>query len=158
MQWIRVTPTEASAITSMDGDAFFDWLEEHEDRVVEVDKAWHGIHAVLTGTAWEVQDAISTAVLGGAEFGEDSGYGRPRLLQPQEVAKVAEALREVEPASFRERVDFRELERLDIYPSIWDRAEEHEELVEYLTNGFVAVRALFLDAAEHAEAVAMVCT
>ncbi|MER7284053.1 DUF1877 family protein [Dactylosporangium sp. NPDC000244] len=43
---------------------------EMPDPELDLDKSWHGIHFLLTGTAWEVGDGAGAAVLGGGEIGE----------------------------------------------------------------------------------------
>ena len=158
MQWIRVSATEATTLPEMTGDEFFGWWEEQDDRSLDVDKAWHAIHAVLTGTAWDVDTPISTVVLGGHEFGDDTGYGRPRLLTSDGVAAAADALSDLTVEAFRERIDFARLEQLDIYPSIWDRTEEDAELLDYVTSGFEAVRTVFIEAVAAGDAIVIVCT
>ena len=56
-----------------------------------VEKAWHGLHFVLTGTAWGTVAPLGLAVLGGEECGQDTGYGPPRYLDVPQVREVAEA-------------------------------------------------------------------
>jgi hypothetical protein len=41
---------------------------------LDLDKSWHGIHYLLTGTAWEIDEGAGTAILGGEEIGEDTGH------------------------------------------------------------------------------------
>lgn len=41
-----------------------------------MDKAWHGIHYLLTGTAWEGDPPLNFLVTGGREVGtEEIGIG-----------------------------------------------------------------------------------
>jgi len=49
---------------------------------LDIDKAWHSIHFLLTGAAWEADGLI----FGGTEIGEDGddwGYGPPRGFRPR---------------------------------------------------------------------------
>ena len=55
--------------------------QEHEQRF-DLDKAWHGIHFLLTGSAWETTPGAGESVLGGDPVGPDRGYGPARLLDP----------------------------------------------------------------------------
>jgi len=50
---------------------------QHED-CMDVDKAWHGTHYLLTGDAWGGQPPLANVVLGGAEIGDDHVYRRHR--------------------------------------------------------------------------------
>src|SRR3712207_3831611 len=67
--------------------------DEHEyedierEGEIDLDKAWHGIHFLLTGTAWEGQEPLCYLLVGGEYIGdEDVGYGPARVLRPHEVA------------------------------------------------------------------------
>jgi hypothetical protein len=65
---------------------------EMPDPELDLDKSWHAIHYLLTGTAWEIDDGAGAAILGGEEIGEDGGYGPARLLGAEKVRAVAAAL------------------------------------------------------------------
>jgi hypothetical protein len=68
---------------------------------LRIDKSWHGIHFLLTGSAWGGKPPLSNAVLGGKEFGQDLGYGPARYLTPDQVKEVAAALDEITEATLR---------------------------------------------------------
>jgi hypothetical protein len=59
---------------------------------IDLDKAWHGIHYLLTGTAEGGDGPEALAILGGEEFGPDVGYGPARFLLPGDVKAVSDAL------------------------------------------------------------------
>ncbi|HVH36263.1 MAG TPA: YfbM family protein [Tahibacter sp.] len=69
---------------------------------IGLDKSWHAIHYVLTGTAGPDGSVLGDAILGGREIGPDLGYGRARLLPADRVHEIADALAAVD---FRERFD-----------------------------------------------------
>src|SRR5690242_18007628 len=51
------------------------------DELAYLDKAWQGIHYLLTGTAWGGEPPWNTLLAGGTELpgaGEEWGYGPPR--------------------------------------------------------------------------------
>src|SRR5215203_4027303 len=53
---------------------------------IDLDKSWHGIHYLLTKTAWAGEPPLSFLVLGGAEVGDiDVGYGTARAFRSDEV-------------------------------------------------------------------------
>lgn len=124
------------------GDGGDDWLD--------LDKSWHGVHFLLTGTAWGTDDPLGGAVLGGREVGEDDGYGPPRLLEPDGVRTVADALEGATDAELRGRFDAEQMQRLDIYPQIWD---ESDILDEYLMPNVAALREFYARAAARHAAV-----
>ena len=47
--------------------------EGRKDDLVDVDKAWHCLHFLLTGTASEGEPPMDFVVRGGTEVGEDMG-------------------------------------------------------------------------------------
>src|SRR3569832_1383456 len=76
-----------------DPEQFGELLEsDDEETSVDLDKAWHGIHWLLTGSADPTAETLSDAILGGEGIGEDLGYGPGRLLAAARVGAVAEAL------------------------------------------------------------------
>lgn len=150
MHWRPVAAVDVDRVLSMDAVAFFDWIDHDHGAGFDVDKAWHGIHAALTGSAWDADHELGAAVLGGEEFGEDGGYGPPRLLRPAEVAAVAGLLEAIEPDAFAARVDLAALAAGDVYPGIWD---EGDEAVEYLVAGYGRLRAGYLAAAAAGQAM-----
>jgi hypothetical protein len=154
MQWDEVEAADLARVVALDDDELFDWLEEGDDRAVfDIDKAWHGVHFVLTGDAWETTGPLGAAVLGGTEFGEDNGYGPSRYLDPGEVAALARDLEALVPETFVERIDLAALAANDIYPGGWDDEADQEDLVEYLRAGYVAVRDGYLSAAASGRAM-----
>ena len=104
---------------------------------IELDKAWHGIHFLLTGSAWEGDEPLCYLVTGGEQIGEeDVGYGPARLLRPFKVATFAAALAKISPDDFRGRYNPEAMQTAEIYPDIWDRVEEREENLQYLLEYF----------------------
>ena len=129
--------------------AFLDQAQDGD--VVDVDKAWHGMHFLLTGAPWEADAPLGDAVLGGAAVGEeDVGYGPARGLSSSEVKAVAVALAPIDEAAFRQRFDGEALAEEEIYPTIWD---EGDEALDYLAHYYVIVRQLFAEAARNGHAM-----
>lgn len=155
MHWIAVTPGEAEDARTGRLDVWE--LLEEPVRTVDVDKAWHAVHAVLTGRADEDDTVLGRAVLGGTEFGEDEGYGPARLLAADEVAAVSAALDELGPVGFEDRVDVEALARLSVYPSVWDDGEEASELRAWLLESFVVLAGAFRAAASEGRAMVILC-
>jgi hypothetical protein len=88
---------------------------------LELDKAWHGVHYVLSGTVEPAESLLSQAVLGGTEVGEDfSGYGPARCFTVEQVGELAAALGAPETErEADERYDPERMNELQIYPFGW---------------------------------------
>ena len=122
----RVEPTAPPAVAGL-------VLGEGEGDVGDLDKAWHGIHYLLTGTAWEGDPPLNFLVTGGREVGdEDVGYGPARTFTPAETREIAGALAALSDEQLRARFAPQEMMRLEIYPEIWDRDPADDDTLGYL--------------------------
>jgi hypothetical protein len=83
--------------------------------VLTLDKSWHSLHYLLTGSAEPSDSALGRAILGGKEIGPDLGYGPARLLTPSEVQEVASALADVSSETLTERFDLDKMIASEIY-------------------------------------------
>src|SRR5579863_7993210 len=83
---------------------------------LDIDKAWHGIHFLLTGEAWGGEPPAALAILGGTEIGEDIGYGPARYLSVEEVRTVAATLAATPRNVIAERYQPEAMERAGVYP------------------------------------------
>jgi hypothetical protein len=124
-------------------------------RLVDLDKAWHGIHWLLTGSADETSTPTAWAIFGGSEIGEDFGYGPARLLDPGQVRQVAAALEPIDRATLAGRMDARAMTSASVYPGIWD---EHEVFDEYLGPSYDMLRDFYRRAADEGSAVLQAIT
>ena len=114
--------------------------EPREDEL-DIDKAWHGLHFLLTGTEWGGEPPLDFIASGGREVGdEDVGYGPARALTSAQVREIAAALEPITPEELATRFDPERMMKLDIYPGIWDRDPE-EDTLGYLLEYFAALTA-----------------
>lgn len=123
--------------------------EENEENMLDIDKAWHAIHYILTGEEWEVSvdKPISQAVLGGEPVNdEDMGYGPMRLIPKELVSQIADALGEIDEAAFRERFNLKEMVENQIYPVMYD--EDESQFFTYVWENFVELKKFYKDASE----------
>ena len=144
--FVPLSPEELSGLVA-DPSNVYDFLYpdgDERDGTVDVDKAWHGVHFLLTGEAWGGEPPLADAVLGGTEIGDDNGYGPARYLTAEEVRAVAAVLADLPPAAFRARFDAAELVRHEIYPDIW---KELDDAVGYVAAGYETIRDFYADAA-----------
>lgn len=112
--------------------------------VVAIDKAWHGVHFVLTGSAEPDGSVLGNAVLGGEEIGDDAGYGPARLVSPSEVVAIRDALASFDDASLAARFDADVMTDLGIYPDVWD---EDGDTIEFIADAVDTVRRAYTEAA-----------
>src|SRR3984893_8434012 len=75
------------------------------ERVV-LNKAWHAIHFVLTGSRLGGEEPLNFLASEGTPVGEvDVGFGPARVLTSQQVRLLAAALAPLEPEDVAARVD-----------------------------------------------------
>jgi hypothetical protein len=117
---------------------------------LDIDKAWHGIHFLLAGSAWDTTHGVGEAVLGGEEIGDDVGYGPARLLRPDRVSAIAAGLSTVEVGTLRTRYNAAALSAADIYPGVWDEPDVFDT---YLGPYFETLRTFYVAAAGEGQAV-----
>jgi Domain of unknown function (DUF1877) len=112
-----------------------------------LEKAWHGLHYLLTGTAGESGLPLGFLLEGGREVGEDLGYGSPRLFEPGEVQQMNAALAPINDDELWNRFDPDAMEAENVYPGIWD--EDEEELREEYVTYFNELKQVVDQAATH---------
>jgi Domain of unknown function (DUF1877) len=121
---------------------------------LDIDKAWHGIHFLLTGSAWEGEPPLDFVVAGGTPIGDvDLGYGPARALSSTEVRTLAQALEAIPPAELHSRFAPEAMMNADIYPAIWDRPLDEDDTRGYLVEFYEALRDFVLEAAREREAL-----
>lgn len=124
-------------------------FERVEGDEMDVDKAWHGLHYLLTGTADEGDPPACYLVHGGEEVrGVEVGYGAARVIRPAQVRDFARFLTPITRDGLLEDYDAGEMRELDIYPDIWD---DEEGAREYLWEHFQLMRVFVATAAERGE-------
>src|SRR5262249_14901755 len=130
---LREDPAALEAYLSPEDGDYPDAVHPECDHL-DVSKAWHGMHFLLTGTAWEPKPLLGLAVLGGEECGEDTGYGPPRFLDVGQVREVAAALARFSIDKAVAKHSLADLDDAEIYPSNWqdDSPGRVEWLVESL--------------------------
>ena len=116
-------------------------LAEGEGEVVDLDKSWHGLHYLLTGTAWEGDPPLNFLLGGGREVGlEEVGNGPARTFTAAEVRAIADALAALTDDELRSRFAPAEMMRLEIYPEIWDRDPAEDDTLAYLMENVGGLR------------------
>ena len=105
----------------------------------DLDKAWHAIHYLLTGTAWEGQGPEAFLLAGGKTIGEvDVGYGPARGFSARDTREIAAALDQLPHEFLATRFDGATLDAAEIYPEIW--ARDGNEGLAYITEYYDSLR------------------
>src|SRR5438552_10552145 len=87
------------------------------ERVV-LNKSWHAIHFVLTGSRLGGDEPLNFLVSEGTPVGEvDVGYGPARVLTSQQVRSLATALASLAPDDVARRVNLQKLDEEFNQPS-----------------------------------------
>lgn len=142
----RISTSDAERLLAAPFDA-----DDFSQADLDLDKAWHAVHFSLTGRAWPDGTDLALAIFGGEPFGEDLGYGPPRLLNAVDVQRVAVALAEKDPPAVAKDVDISRLDHEDIYPGSWSDNEQASR--EYIAHHLGHLRDFYSQAASKGEAV-----
>lgn len=134
-------------------EMIFSWIEGEPgpDQHMDIDKAWQGIHFLLTGNPWSEEPPLGLVICGGIEFGEDVGYGPARYVLPEEVKAISESLAPLNEETLSKRYDPASMSAQQIYPEIW--GQEDDDALGYLLSYFLEVKRLYTEAALAGNAV-----
>lgn len=126
------------------------WSERAEDDTTDLDKAWHGLHYLFTGTAWEGEAPSGLLLNGGEQIGDvDVGMGPARALRPDDVRRFAEFLAPLDQGTLRDRFDPGKMVALDIYPArLWG---SDDDPFGYLWEHFQVLRDFVAGAARRGD-------
>jgi Domain of unknown function (DUF1877) len=121
---------------------------------LDLDKSWHGIHFLLTGSAWEGEVPLNFLVSGGTPVGEvDLGYGPARALSSADVRVLNSALEALLPAELHSRFAPEAMMAADIYPAIWDRPLAEDDTRDYVVSYYESLREFVSETASAGEAL-----
>jgi hypothetical protein len=117
---------------------------------LSLDKAWHGVHYLLTGLVEPDTTPLSQVIMGGTEIGDDDlGYGPARYFAPTDVVTAATELGATTlEAQMQSRFDPARMTTLGIYPGGWTSTG-----LAWLMDEYRNLRGFFADASKHQAAV-----
>jgi len=102
-----------------------DWDPEEEGPSMDVDKAWNGIHYLLTGDPVGGDGLEAFIVSSGELIGDvDVGYGPARVFTVDETQRISEILLSHTVESLTSKCISSDFLEKGIYPNIWDEPFE----------------------------------
>ena len=125
-------------------------LGEWEGIATDLDKAWHGIHYLLTGTAESGDFPWCFLLVGGRAVGDvDVGYGPARVFSCAQTKNIHTALATLNEDHLRSRFKPSEMTAMDIYPEIWSRGSPDDETIGYLLENYSILQGFLHQAVEN---------
>lgn len=122
-------------------------LREGEGKNSDLDKAWHGIHFLLTGSGDGGNPPLDFLVAGGREVGdEDVGYGTARVFSAAQTRIINGALSAISDDQLRARFDGQAMTKKGIYPDIWDRDPADDDTLGYAMEYVTTLRETLAEA------------
>jgi hypothetical protein len=133
---LRLTPI---MITEVDPDAPHSRSHAADpEKSIDIEKAWHGLHFLFTGSADEGQEPACYMVKGGEDL-DDEGFAR--ALRPEQVRRFADFLAGLTPFDLERRYDAKRMTMLKIYPDgIWNRTVPDDDPRQWLIASFHELR------------------
>jgi len=114
-------------------------LGEGEGKETDLDKSWHGIHFLLTGSSEEGSPPLDFLLEGGRYVGDqDVGYGPARVFTSTQVRAIAAAVRAIGDDALAGRFASAAMSANEIYPEIW--TQEGREALSYLMAHVATLR------------------
>ena len=124
-------------------------LEANEGTRCDLEKSWHGIHYLLTGSAWEGDPPLDFLVNGGRQVGKiDPDHGPVRAFRADQTRAIYESLSALSPYELRKRFNARDMTAKEIYPDIWTGAALEEDSLRYLMDNLDKLRAFLRQTVE----------
>jgi hypothetical protein len=113
-----------------------------------MEKSWHGVHYLLTGTAWDGEPPLNFLLDDGTEVGDiDVGYGPARVLTAKQTRDVQRALATLDDDSLKRRHDPKDMQAKEIYPAgTWE--QNPVEDLQFLMHYVAELRGLLTSAAD----------
>jgi hypothetical protein len=135
-----------------------EWAPLDDSQSMDLDKAWNGIHYLLTGTGFEGEWPFNF-ILAGQDIGDqDVGYGPARGIHASQVREISEALKPLTKEELMKRFDPKKMMELEIYPTIWDRDPKDDDTLGYLMEYYGRLKTFIHQAAEnHMALILYIC-
>jgi hypothetical protein len=148
LRMLPITITEAAPAPTRDAAM----PAMRDDRILDIEKAWHGLHYLMTGTVEGGEEPACFLLRGGDPLDDE---GVARALHASDVSRFAELLDALSPDELERRYDPARMTQLDIYPSrIWQAPHpDGESPLRWLITCYIDLRVFMAGAAEAGDAV-----
>jgi hypothetical protein len=119
MLYLRVPEPDLGEL-ERDPDVAAQWFADREP--VDIGPWWHAVHFLLNGSAWNGEQPLFDAVLGGTPVGDPTSYEPIRYVSPTEVAALRDRLPRADDLTLR--FTHRAMRQAEIYPDgAWERPD-----------------------------------
>jgi Domain of unknown function (DUF1877) len=118
-----------------------------EPETLQLGKAWHGVHWLVTGRVDGGDPPLSDLISGGEKIGPDLGYGPATILPADTVAQVSKALDAIPADGLRAKFDLDKALAESIY-SVQSAGD-----AEWLIESYAELAAFYDFAARNGRAV-----
>ncbi len=145
-QFFRIDDDKVAAMLSNPKEiyGFAEDIDADGPDYLDIDKAWAGIHFLLTGDPYG-GDLPLGFILSGPPIGdEDLGMGPALAKRAETVKSISDALEVVTEETLKERFDNDEM----IGEGIYAMGGHPGDDLEYLTSNFIALKAFIKAAAD----------
>jgi hypothetical protein len=125
------------------------------DDVLDLEKSWHGLHFLFTGSAQDTLLPNGFLISGGLDLESDDDDSAARLLDADQVREIHTFLQSLSRDELTRRYDAQRMTELEIYPdAIWMRETDGDySALDHLLDAFDELRAFIAAARERGEAV-----
>lgn len=113
-------------------ETIVDFLYDEARNTLNVDKAWHVMHFLLSGHANKGVMPLGFICAGGTPIGE-LDFGPARAFSSAEVRAIDAALRPIDRAELESRWDMKKIQKAEIYAVHFDDSEDE---LEYMGHYF----------------------
>lgn len=137
-------------------DSWWDDFDFSDRKSVDLEKSWHAIHFLFTGSEWGGSEPLCYILSGGIMAEPEDGGDSPRVFFSSEVASWADAVAKIRVADLRERFDRDLFVKKKIYPSIcWEGAPKVE--LERTIMRFKELKKFLKDMKKEKKGVLVLC-
>ena len=129
----QVSPKLLTALIQGELDIHEYLFDQENGEELDLDKAWHGLHYLLCGDAFQGELPLFNALMGGRPINEHETEDIiVRYLTVEEVAEVSNALAHIGQAQLKQAFDPHEMNEAGVYPSSdWSEDGELDYLLGY---------------------------
>lgn len=115
--------------------------------MLDLDKSWHGLHYLLTGSAWEGESPSGFLINGGELI--DLDMTSARVFWPKQVAEIDEMLTSATENGLRRKFEPEAMMQEQVYPEIWDRDPRKDDTLAWLISKFHELKQFVSSARSH---------